>query len=76
MKTQLDKVPIETRPQPDTFHERTGHELKPEKSRIFSIIKKIESYAIKNKMKINYKNTKLKETLYQNLSVRTKNWNL
>ena len=59
MKSQLNDVPVEARPQPDTYHARTGHELKPEHSRVFTNLKKTENYAIENKMKINYKKTKL-----------------
>ena len=59
MKTQLDQVPIESRPQPDTFHERTGHVLKTENSKTFNGLTKTEQYAADNKMKINYKKTKL-----------------
>lgn len=33
MKSQLEKLPPEVRPQPDTYHERTGHFLMPENSK-------------------------------------------
>jgi hypothetical protein len=59
MKSQLNHVPVEERPQPDTFHERTGHQLLPEQSRVFSNLQKTEQYATDNLMKINYKKTKL-----------------
>ena len=59
MKTQLTPVPLQDRPQPDTFHARTGHKLKPEESKIFSELQRTEQYAEDNKMKINYKKTKL-----------------
>ena len=59
MKNQLDEVPIENRPLPDTFHERTGHVLLPQNSKTYSMIQKIEEYANDNKMKINFKKTKL-----------------
>ena len=59
MKSQLDKVSVEARPQPDTFHERTGHVLDPHKSKVYSMFEKIQQYAEANKMKINYKKTKL-----------------
>ena len=55
MQSQLDKVPVEARPQPDTFHERTGHVLDPEKSKVYSMFEKIQQYAEVNKMKINFK---------------------
>ena len=58
LKTQLDKVPIDTT-QPFTYHGRTGYELLPEKSRVFKALQETEKYAKENKMKINYKKTKL-----------------
>ena len=45
--------------QPYTYHERTGHELLPTKSRVYQKLKQTEEYAAQNKMKINYKKTKL-----------------
>ena len=59
MKSQLNFVPVEVRPQPDTFHARTGHEFKPVNSRVFKALKQTEKYAEDNKMRINYKKTKL-----------------
>ena len=59
MKTQLNQVPVQSRTQPDTFHERTGHQLAPENSKVFENLVKTEVYATENKMKINYKKTKL-----------------
>ena len=50
---------IELRPQPETFHERTGHVLKPQNSKVFNMFEKTEQYAENNKMKINYEKTKL-----------------
>ena len=57
MKKQLSEVG--SIPQPCTFHERTGHVLLPENSRIYSNLQQTEEYARKNKMKINSKKTKL-----------------
>ena len=45
--------------QPYTLHERTGHELLPGKSRIFKKLIETEQDAKSNKMKLNYKKTKL-----------------
>ena len=59
MKSQLNTVPVEARQLPDPFHARTGHELRPENSRVFRNLKKTEEYALKNKMKLNKKKTKL-----------------
>ena len=58
MTDKLKTVPQNGRPQPDTFHARTGHELRPEDSKVFSQLRKIEQYATDNKMKLNYKKTK------------------
>ena len=51
LKEQLTEVPIEQRPQPDNFHARTGHTLKPENSKVFSELEKTKMYAVKNGMK-------------------------
>ena len=59
MKSQLDEVPLDKRPLPDTYHERTGHVLLPENSKVYSMLQKTVQYAESNKMKINYKKTKL-----------------
>ena len=55
MKTQLNQVAVEARPHPDTFHERTGHQILPEKSRVYNMVKETEKYAHDNNMKLNYK---------------------
>ena len=59
MKNILDYSTRESRPQPDTFHEHTGHYLDPEKSKVHDMINQIEDYAKENKIKLNYKKTKL-----------------
>ena len=56
--TQLSKLPFDA-PQPLTYHERTGHQLLPENSKVFHSLIKTEKYASQNKMKINTKKTKL-----------------
>ena len=58
LNTQLSKLP-KNAPQPYTYHERTGHELIQEKSKVYLNLKETEEYAKTNKMKINYKKTKL-----------------
>ena len=45
MNTQLCQVPAEERPQPDTYHERTGHKFIPEQSRVFKKLVETEKYA-------------------------------
>ena len=59
MKEQLTQVPVDSRPQPDTFRDRTGHSFEPENSKVFSQLLKTESYAEENRMKVNYGKTKL-----------------
>ena len=54
-KTQLKTVPIEQRPQPDNYHDRTGHQLKPEDSKVYKQLIQTENYANENGMKLNYK---------------------
>ena len=58
LKSQLNKVPKDAQ-QPYTYHGRTGHELLPENSKVFQTLQETEHYAEKNKMKINFKKTKL-----------------
>ena len=58
MKEQLTEVPVSQRPQPDNYHERTGHQLEPHNSKVYSQLKRTEVYAEENKMMINYKKTK------------------
>ena len=55
MRDQLDTVPVTVRPQPDNFHDRTGHTLEPQNSRVYSQLVKTEKYAKENKMEINYR---------------------
>ena len=55
----LGTTPVESRPQPDPFHARTGHVLKPEQSRVYSQLLRTQRYAIDNGMKVNPKKTKL-----------------
>ena len=49
---------MSNRPQPDSFHARTGHELIPEKSKVLSQIGAVSEYAKDNDMKVNLKKTK------------------
>ena len=58
MKEQLTEVPVNQRPQPDNYHERTGHHLEPHNSKVYTQLKRTEVYAEENKMMINYKKTK------------------
>ena len=46
------------RPLPDSYHERTGHKLLPEKSLVYKQIQEIQDYAIENEMNVNYNKTK------------------
>ena len=57
MKEMLDSVPIEARPQPDTYRARTGHTLQLAKSRVFEQLDKISEYATSNGMRLKYKKT-------------------
>ena len=56
---ELKTTPLECRPQPDPFHARTGHTLKPEDSRVYAQLLKTQKYASDNGMKVNPKKTKL-----------------
>ena len=56
---QLVRVPDSERVQPDNYHARTGHILPLKNSKIYEQLKKTETYAEENEMKINYKKTKI-----------------
>ena len=59
MPSKLVAVPPSERTMPDNFHARTGHVLPLSNSRVYNQLQKIESYAEKNDMKLNFKKTKL-----------------
>ena len=61
MKSQLIKLPPSSseRPQPDNYRDRTGHQLRPEDSKVFNQLEKTQQYANENGMKLNFKKTKL-----------------
>ena len=59
MKTQLKTVPLEERTLPDNYHDRTGHTLQPEDSKVYDQLVRTDSYARENGMKLNFKKTKL-----------------
>ena len=60
MTDTLTAAPV-TRIQPDTYHARTGHTLKPEKSHVYNQLMKTSKYAKENQMVINEKKTKLRD---------------
>ena len=59
MEKQLNHIPVDLRPQPDTYRARTGHELRVETSRICDQMNQIQAYAEKNRMRLNLDKTKL-----------------
>lgn len=56
---KLDSIPTDCRPQPDTYHARTGHVLRPEDSRVYKQLQSTKQYAAENGMKLNPNKTKL-----------------
>ena len=56
LKDSLHSVP--DRPLPDNLHARTGHELLPGKSKVYTEIQNILEYAKLNDMKLNLKKSK------------------
>ena len=44
LKDSVKPVPLTSRPQPDTYHKRTGHELIPHKSSVLSQIESIRQH--------------------------------
>ena len=56
---QLVHLPENQRPQPDSFHSRTGHFLPLDNSRVHKQLIETKEYADRNFMKINYDKTKV-----------------
>ena len=50
---KLVTVPVNQRPQPVSYHARTGHALPLKNSKVFNQLKKTEVYAKNNEMKLN-----------------------
>ena len=59
MGAQLTAVPVQNRPLPDTYRARTGHKLETSESQVFDQLRKVQEYAVTNKMKLNLAKTKL-----------------
>ena len=59
MNSQVTTSPIDERPQPDQFRDRTGHKLINEKSEVLKQLLETKKYADNNNMKINFTKTKL-----------------
>ena len=59
MGSQLTAVPVQNRPLPDTFRARTGHKFETSESQVFDQLRKVQDYAVTNKMKLNLAKTKL-----------------
>ena len=54
LKTELVKIPENTRILPPEFHDRTGHHLPAQKSKINLLLSKTSEYAVANDMEINF----------------------
>ena len=50
---------VQNRPLPDTYRARTGHKLETSESQVFDQLRKVQEYAVTNKMKLNSAKTKL-----------------
>ena len=59
MGSQLTAVPVQNRPLPDTFRARTDHKFETSESQVFDQLRKVQDYAVTNKMKLNLAKTKL-----------------
>ena len=59
MKTQIELCPLQERPQPDNFRDRTGHKLVNSKSLVLKQLQDTKIYADSNNMKLNLGKTKL-----------------
>ena len=58
LKDSVNFTPASERQLPDNYHARTGHSLKPECSKVYKQIVKVDQYAAVNDMKINTRKTK------------------
>ena len=58
LKNNLIQVPDSERVLPENFHDRTGHRLIPENSKVLEQIQEVHNYAKTNDMKLNMKKTK------------------
>ena len=58
LKDSVKTVPVTARPQPDSYHARTGHALANENSKVIEQIQAVDDYAQSNEMKLNLKKTK------------------
>ena len=59
LKEQLIEVPVSMRPQPDSYHARTGHSLPLKNSRVYKQLERTKTQAEQSEMKLNYDKTKL-----------------
>ena len=59
LKEALITVPESVRPLPDSYHARTGHALPAVNSEVWKQLQKTGNYAKDNKMKLNFKKTKV-----------------
>ena len=59
LKEKLVFRPESERPLPDNYHAKTGHFLPEGGSQVFKKLEETRDYASQNKMKINYKKTKV-----------------
>ena len=51
MKEQLKSIPVENRPQSDSYHARTGHHLSPAKSKVYQQLAQSQQHSEENGMK-------------------------
>ena len=59
MPSQLVSLPESERPQPDTYHARTGHVLPANNSKVFKQLQSTNTQAKQTDMKINFEKTKI-----------------
>ena len=59
LPNQLVSLPASDRPQPDTYHARTGHVLPVTISKVYNQLQKTNILAKQNDMKINFDKTKI-----------------
>ena len=59
LPNQLVSLPASDRPQPDTYHARTGHVLPVTNSKVYNQLQKTNILAKQNDMKMNFDKTKI-----------------
>ena len=59
LRNCTEELPSHLRTRPEPFHQRTGHYLPTDKSKLYNQIEEVKKYTVVNDMKLNLEKTKL-----------------